>query len=187
MLQSLQQSSWEISKTKIHHLKRIHSTVDFNVFFQRSFTTTENTQWSLTYKVFIPLGSLYINTETLKKGFFSLETRNTFTNGHIYVGAINIINCYDIIWKRGTIFFDLVYLASLLLFSGISNRYLGEQENKDQICASTLPLYTLITAIFGPTSDAETDYSKQTLITGLFDQSKRNDNDRLETNRYVLS
>lgn len=25
---------------------------------------------AVTYKVFIPLGSLYINTETLKKGFF---------------------------------------------------------------------------------------------------------------------
>lgn len=59
---------------------------------------------AVTYKVFIPLGSLYINTETLKKKDFFLETRNTFTNGHIYVGAINIINCYDIIWKRGTIF-----------------------------------------------------------------------------------
>lgn len=55
---------------RFQKFKRIHSTVDFNVFFQRSFTTTENTQWSLTYKVFIPLGSLYINTETLKKGFF---------------------------------------------------------------------------------------------------------------------
>lgn len=31
---------------------------------------------AVTYKVFIPLGSLYINTETLKKGFFSGNTKH---------------------------------------------------------------------------------------------------------------
>lgn len=96
-----------------NHFKPIHSTVDFTVFLQRSFTTTRNTQRSfqkqLTYKVFIPLCSFYINTGTFKKIFPEKKQHETPSQMAIYVGAINIINCYNITWKRGTIFWPSLF------------------------------------------------------------------------------
>lgn len=58
--------------------------------------------------IYSPRFTLYKHGN-FKKRIFFLETRNTFTNGHIYVGAINIINCYVIIWKRGSIFWPSLF------------------------------------------------------------------------------
>ena len=60
------------------------------------------------------------------------------------------------------------------------------RKTKTGYCASTVQLSTLITAICRPISDAKNDYFTQTLITTLFDQSKWNDNDNFQANRYVL-
>lgn len=68
------------------------------------------------YKVFIFFGLFYINMEILKKGFFFLEIWNIFINGYIYVGVINIINCYVIIWKWGLIFWFSLFSKFVFVF-----------------------------------------------------------------------
>lgn len=68
------------------------------------------------YKVFIFFGLFYINMEILKKKDFFLEIWNIFINGYIYVGVINIINCYDIIWKWGMNFWFSLFSKFVFVF-----------------------------------------------------------------------